>query len=85
MDGIKCKKILNISRFHRMKRWLCVSGTIMVRFVLFFLVVENKWFTEYQQTRNRALVFHTKQGIIVHRKGRRGVIKCQFLRNVDHE
>ena len=46
-------------------------------------MVENKWFTEYKRTRNRVLVFHTKQGIIIHKKNGEGVIKCQFLRKVD--
>ena len=54
-----------------MNRWLCIGGTIMV--VIYFFVLRIK-FTEYKQTRNRALVFHTKQGIILHRKGGRAQV-----------
>ena len=53
-----------------MNRFLCVNGTIMVG--RFLVVVGNKWFTEYKLTMNRVLVFHTKQGIILHRKEGRG-------------
>ena len=59
-----------------MNTWLCVGGTIMV--VIFWLLL-----LRINGLQNRALVFHTKRGIMYTERGGEGE-KSQFLRKVDH-